>query len=89
MIAALQTVSDIDTSETSSLAYASGLLAIEIAVIDVVPQEVTFNVMVGDDNTLTIDADELEIATEIRAAIDVIATHYFQSIRLNLPLCVH
>jgi hypothetical protein len=89
LVAALESICGIDTSDASSLAYASGLLAIEIAVPSVDPQEIGFEVSIGDNNMLTIDADELEIGADIRTAINVIATHYFQTVRFNLPAVVH
>ncbi len=89
IVAALESICGIDTSDASSLAYASGLLAIEMAVPNVISDEINFEVSVVDDNLLTIESDELPVSADIRSAINAIATHYFQSVRLNLPLHVH
>jgi len=89
IITALESIGGIDTTDVSSLAYASGLFAIEMAVPNVISDEIDFEVSVIDDNLLKIDSEDLPTGDEIRSAIDAIATHYFQSVRLNLPLHVH
>jgi len=87
--AALESICGIDTSDASSLAYVSGLLAIGMTVPDVIPDEISFEALVDDDGLLTIEAEDLEIGAEIRSAINVIANHYYQSVRLNLAVRVH
>jgi hypothetical protein len=89
IVTALESIGGIDTSDISSLAYASGLFAIEMALPSLLADDIEFEVSVIDDNFLSVDSDDLPPSGDIRAAIDVIATHYFQSVRLNLPLHVH
>lgn len=86
---ALETIEGIETSDISSLAYASSLFAINVMLPDIIPDEVAFEVSVIDDKRLAIELEEIPATVEIRSAIDAIATDYFQSVRLSLPLRVH
>jgi len=89
MAAAAESVSGIDTSDTSSLAYASGLFALELTFPEQNSNEIDFSVMVGVDSELTIDTADIAIDKDLLAAINIIATYHFQTIRFNLPLLVH
>ena len=86
---ALEAIGDIDTSDVSSLAYASSLFAIEMMLPNVIPDEIDFNVSVSEGKLLMVESENIHADHDVRAAINTIATHYFQSIRMNLPLCVH
>lgn len=86
---ALDAISGIDTTDASSLAYVSGLLALQLAFPGGNSQEIDFSVLVGDNSVLTVDTEGLDLDHAARDAINIIATHYFQSVRCNLPLLVH
>jgi hypothetical protein len=86
---AQQTVLGIDTKDISSLAYVSGLVALETMIPFVNAAEVEFTVMVEDNGTVTIDPVGLDIDAASLATINIVASHYFQTRRLNLPVVVH
>ena len=86
---AQETVLGIDTKDVSSLAYVSSLVALETVIPFVNAAEIEFTVMVEDNNTVTIDPVGLDIDTATLATINMIASHYFQTRRWNLPVVVH
>ncbi|OHC62719.1 MAG: hypothetical protein A2045_02085 [Rhodocyclales bacterium GWA2_65_20] len=86
---AQETVLGIDTKDISSLAYVSGLVALETVIPFANAAEVEFTVVVEGDNTVTIDPVGLDIDSATLATINMIASHYFQTRRWNLPVVVH
>ena len=86
---AQETVRDIDTRDSSSLAYVSGLVALETVIPFANAAEVEFTVTLDDKGSVTIDPVGLDIDTDTRATINLIASHYFQTRRWNLPVVVH
>lgn len=86
---AQETVLGIDTKDSSSLAYASALVALETVIPFVNATEVEFTVTVAHGNTVIVDATGLDVDSATVATINMIASHYFQTRRWNLPVVVH
>ncbi|MDD5249347.1 MAG: hypothetical protein PHY45_10200 [Rhodocyclaceae bacterium] len=89
LTSAQEAVLGIDTKDASSLAYASALVALETVMPFINAAEVEFTVSVERDNTVTVDPTGLDIDPAMVATINIIASHYFQTRRWNLPVVVH
>lgn len=86
---AQETVLGIDTKDISSLAYASALVALETVIPFVNAAEVEFTVAVDDKHNVAVNPTGLDVDTATVATINMIASHYFQTRRWNLPVVVH
>ena len=86
---AQEAVLGFDTKDDSSLAYVSCLVALETVMPFSNAAEMEFSVTVEDKNTVTMNPQGLDIEYEKLEAINMIASHYFQSKRCNLPVVVH
>ncbi|MBI4986330.1 MAG: hypothetical protein HZC24_13570 [Rhodocyclales bacterium] len=86
---AQEAVAGIDTKDVSSLAYVSSLVALETVIPFVNAAEIEFTVMVEAGDTVTVDPVGLDVDAATLATINMIASHYFQSRRWNLPVVVH
>lgn len=86
---AQDTVAGIDTRDVSSLAYVSSLVALEAVLPIGSAVETEFTVSIHADGSVSVDIDELELDTATREAINLVASHYFQARRGNVPISVH
>lgn len=86
---AQETVFGFDIQDDSSLAYVSCLVALETVIPFSNPAEMEFSITIEDDKTLMIDPQDVDIERDKLETINLIATHYFQSRRCNLPVIVH
>lgn len=89
MASALEEHDGFDTSDASTLAYVSVLVALGVVMPDAAAHEIAFSVEVKGGSHLRIEAEDAEIAPELKPLVDTIAACCFQSVRLNLPLVVH
>ena len=86
---AQEAVLGIDVKDTSSLAYVSALVALETMLPLGNAAETEFTVMVEGNGIVTIDPLDFEVDADMLATINMIASHYFQTRRWNLPVMVH
>lgn len=86
---AQEAVLGFDIKDDSSLAYVSCLVALETVMPFSNAAEMEFSVRVEDRNTVTMDPQGVDIEQEQLETINLIASHYFQSKRCNLPVVVH
>jgi hypothetical protein len=86
---AQQAVSGIDTRDVSSLAYVSSLVALEAVLPLGGAAEMDFTVSLQDDGSVSVEVGGLDIDAATRDAINLIASHYFQARRRNIPISVH
>jgi hypothetical protein len=86
---AQETVLGIDTKDISSLAYVSALVALETVIPLTNAAELEFSVSVEVGGNVTIEPIDLDIDTITLETINMIASHYFQTRRWNLPVVVH
>ncbi len=86
---AQETVAGIDTRDVSSLAYVSSLVALETLIPSGSAAEMEFTISVHSDGSLSIELEEIELDEATRAAINMVASHYFQAQHHNIPVSVH
>lgn len=86
---AYERIHEFDTSDASSLAYVSVLIAIGVLLPDVVAEELDFNVAVGAYQSLSIESEAFPPESTLRIAIEAIASHCFHSVRYQLPVRIH
>ena len=89
LASAQETVIDIDVRDVSSLAYVSSLVALEAVLPGESAEQMDFTVSVQDDGTVSVEVGETVIDQDIRETINLVASHYFQARRRNIPVSVH
>lgn len=86
---AQQSVSEIDTRDISSLAYVSGLVALESILPNESASELDFEVAVLENGSIHVEVKEVDIDAARREAINAVASHYFLARKKNIPISVH
>lgn len=86
---AQEAVVGFDTRDVSSLAYVSCLFALEAVLPNVNAEELEFAVTLGEHDTVYIDPRDLDMEHETIEMVNLLASHYFQSKRNNLPILIH
>lgn len=86
---AQEAVVGFDTRDVSSLAYVSCLFALEAVLPYVNAEELEFAVTIGEGDTVCIDPRDMDIEHETVEMVNILASHYFQSKRNNLPILIH
>jgi hypothetical protein len=86
---AQESVAGIDTRDVSSLAYVSSLVALEAVLPVVSAAEIDFSVSIIDGTAVRVELADASIESDIREAINIVASHYFQARRRNIAVSVH
>lgn len=86
---AQEAVIGFDTRDTSSLAYVSCLFALEAVLPYVNAAEMEFAVTIGEGDSICIDPRDIDLEHDTVEMVNLLASHYFQSKRNNLPILVH
>jgi hypothetical protein len=86
---AQEAVIGFDTRDDSSLAYVSCLFALEAVMPFSNAAEMEFSVTVAEGNSVAIDPQGFDLEDDTLEMVNLIASHYFQSKRCNLPMLVH
>ncbi len=88
LASAQESVAGIDTRDASSLAYVSSLVALETVLPDASAIELEFSVTV-EEGVVRVELADASIDRDIREAINIVASHYFQARRRNIAVSVH
>lgn len=89
LASAQESVLGFDTTDVSSLAYVSGLVALETLLPHRQVAEIEFMVEVHTDNSLTVDLPAGNVDDDMQLAINLVASHYFHARMTNIPVSVH